>query len=108
MDDEEVPKLSYEQLERLSDEGKKYTGNHLEHWVDSKSICTTCRSGHIIRRGSQNRRAIYCNALCKFVPEDIIECNEHSTFTTLSLHQMGQMATLIGGLPERKVGFRKE
>lgn len=105
--DDEIPRLTYEQTEILEKEGRKYTGNHHEKWVDNKSKCTTCRSAHIMRRESSNKRAIYCNELCKFVPEDISECNEYLRFTDLSLHQMGQMATLIGGLPEKKVGFRQ-
>ncbi len=102
------PALHYEQVEILEKEGKKYTGNHQERWVDNKSICTSCQNAHIMRRGSQNRRSIYCNGLAKFVPEDINECNEYRKFTELSLSQMANIATLVGGLPERKVGFYKE
>ena len=107
-DPEEKPGLSYTQIEVLENEGRKYTGNHQETWVDTKSKCTSCRWAQIMRRGSQNRRTIYCNNIGKFIPEDIQECNEYGRFTDLSLNQMGQMATLIGGIPERKVGFVKE
>ena len=107
MSDENEPRLDYTQIEALEAQGKKYTGNQQEHWVDNKSKCTTCRWAHIVRRSSRNTRTIYCNSISKFMPEDIADCNEYQKFTDLSLNQMGQMATLIGGLPERKVGFRK-
>ena len=102
--EKDVPKLTYTQIEVLESEGKRYTGNHQEKWVDSKSVCTSCTYAHIMRRGSQNKRMIHCDNLGKFVPEDIQECNQFRKFTDLSISQMGEMATLLG-IPEKKVGF---
>lgn len=103
--EEPSKKLDYTQIEYLENAGRKYTGNHQEHWVDSKSLCTSCRSAHITRRHSQNKRMVYCNRLERVVPEDISECNEYCLFTQMSLHQMGEMAILIDARPDRYKGY---
>lgn len=107
-EDDDNPKLTYTQIEVIENEGKKLTGTHVEKWVDNKSLCSTCQHAHIMRRTSTNSRAVKCQEIGSFVPEDIKECNSYLNFTQLSLSQMAQLATLVGGLPERKVGFRKE
>jgi hypothetical protein len=114
MDDEVVevkpdkPKLSHNQVEMLEKQSYKLVGRKLENWTDGKGICGTCSWATIIRQASRNTRVIRCGQLNQTMPEDVAECNSYSSMTELSLSQMASMATLIGGLPERKVGFRKE
>lgn len=103
-DDPERKGLSYTQFEVLESQGKHYTGNNREQWVDSKSLCTTCKWAHIVRRSSSNTRSIFCGSLTRWVPEDIGECSEFHTFTQMTLQQMGAIATVIE-LNEKKVGF---
>ena len=109
MDEEDdKPKLDYRQIESLEEHGKKFAGIRQQSWVDDRSICVSCKYSQIVRRRGKNTRAIYCNDIGKWVPGDIEECSSHQGFTQLSVNQMSAIATLIGGLPERKVGFRKE
>lgn len=106
MPDEQVPqKLTYSDIEVLEATGKHYTGNHQEQWVDTKSLCTTCSFSHITRRHSQNKRTVYCTSICKFIPEDISECNAYHNFTELTLQQMGNMAIVIDPRPDRYKGY---
>ena len=115
MDDETGPdestkkhRLTYNQVEALEAQGRKLTGSKTENWVDGRTICTTCINAHIIRRYNRNNRTIRCTADGMLKHEDVAECSEYRNMTELSLSQMASMATLIGGIPERKVGFRKE
>ena len=109
MDEEDdKPKLDYRQIESLEKQGKKLTGTKTSYWTDERTICTTCQYAHIIRRFNKNNRTVRCTVDGQYKTEDIAECSEYSSLTELSLGQMASMATLIGGLPERKVGFRKE
>jgi len=104
-DDEKPKKFHYTEIEALEAQGKKYTGNQREHWVDNKSICTSCRWAHITRRKSRNIRQIYCNSISKFIPEDISECNEYQKFTELSLEQMAGIAVRIDPRPDGYKGY---
>ena len=107
-DEKEVPRLSHGQVDALEKQAKKLTGSKTAHWGDNRTICTTCEYAHIIRRFNKNNRTIRCTIDGTYKSEDIAECSEYRSLIELSFGQMAAMATLIGGLPERKVGFRKE
>lgn len=104
-EDKKPEKFSYTEIETLEAQGKKYTGNQREHWVDSKSVCTSCRWAHITRRHSQNARRIYCNSINTFMYEDISECNGYQKFTELSLEQMAGIAVRIDPRPDKCKGY---
>ena len=108
MADDDKPRLDYEQRESLEEQGKKFSGIRQSSWVDDKSICTTCKYSHIVRRTGKNIQSVYCTDVSQWVPGDIAECSSHKGFTELSINQMSGIATLIGGFPERNVGFKKE
>ena len=59
-------------------------------------LCFTCENAHVSRREAKNKYAVICISL-KYVPvpDDIIECNQYTKVTDLSLYTMTQMATLI-------------
>jgi hypothetical protein len=44
-------------------------------------------------------RSIYCHDLGKYVPPDIVECNQFAAATTLSLRQMRQIALPVDPRP---------
>lgn len=75
------------------------------HFVDDKSICTTCDWATITRQASKNRRVIRCSCISGIMPDDIVECTDYKAKTELSLNQMTGIATLID-IDGRKVGFR--
>lgn len=108
MADEDKPRLDYHEIESLDEQGKKFSGVRQQSWVDDKSICTSCKYSHIVRRAGKNTQAVYCTDVGQWVPGDISECSSHKGFTELTISQMSSIATLIGGLPERKVGFKNE
>lgn len=97
----DIDKLT-NQLERTA---RKINDNKREHFVDSRNLCSTCKWATITRQASANNRVIFCTSLSMKVPDDIMECNEYANITQLSLGQMAEMATLIGGIKERKAGF---
>jgi len=107
MADEKPAKLDYDQVDLLEQQGKKLTGKKLANWGDGKGLCGSCKWASIIRQESRNTRVIQCGSIGKRVPEDIVECSDYQNFTQLTLSQMSSIATLIGGFPERKVGFHK-
>ena len=80
------------QLERSA---SKLEGQKRDHFVDSRSLCNTCRWATIKRRASQNNRLIRCSEIGEYVHEDITECSAYQNITTLSLSQMAEIATLI-------------
>lgn len=94
---------------RLEKAANKLQGQNRESFVDSKSLCTTCRWAFIVRQQSKNNRYIHCSSGYpgNWVPDDISECNSYSNVTELSLGQMAEIATLIN-ITEKRVGFYHE
>ena len=84
------------------------TGQRRESFVDQTSLCTSCKWSSSRRRSGQNTRQLECSIFRGPCPEDINECSEYATITSLSLNQMAEIATLIGGSADRKVGFNHE
>lgn len=95
----------YQLGERLEAESKKMTGVVREHFVDQRSLCTSCKHSAITRQHSKNARRIYCNDFGKVMPEDIAECTAYAAFGSLSLSQMADIATLIDDRPDRYRGY---
>lgn len=93
---------------RLEKEAEKLSGVRTEHFIDSQSLCSSCQHACIIRRRSLNHRLIHCSWFGKPVSEDIVECSVYQSYTELSLPQMVDIATLIGGVKERRAGFINE
>jgi len=91
--------------ERLEAETKRLTGIAREHFVDQKSLCTSCKHATITRQHSRNARRIYCNDFDKVMPEDIAECTAYAAFGSLSLSQMADIATLLDDRPDRYRGY---
>ena len=98
----EVEKLTTS-LERHA---RKIEGVNRDSFVDTRSLCGSCRWSTITRQYSKNNRIIRCTEMGLFVPEDIAECNSYSSIATLTLSQMAEMATLVGGKREALVGFK--
>lgn len=93
---------------RLEKAANKLQGQNRESFVDSKSLCTTCRWAFIVRQSSKNNRHIRCSSgYPGWVPDDISECNSYTNITELSLGQMAEIATLITN-SEKRVGFHHE
>lgn len=91
--------------ERLEAENKRMAGVNREHFVDQKSLCTSCKWASITRQASKNARVIHCNQYSRNMPEDILECTDYAAFGSLSLSQMADIATLIDDRPDRYRGY---
>ena len=104
-DDLPIEVNRYDLSERLEVEAKKLQGKKSAHFIDDKSLCSTCKGAQIIRQASKNTRTIYCSDLGRFVPLDISECNSYQSATTLSLNQMTAIAYMIDNRAERKGGY---
>jgi hypothetical protein len=91
--------------DRLEAENKRMVGVQREHFVDQRSLCTSCKYASIMRQSSKNARNIYCNQYSKLMPEDVAECTDYAAFGSLSLSQMADIATLIDDRPDRYRGY---
>ncbi len=63
------------------------------------SLCVGCKYAHLYRRRDKLEPAVYCHELGKYVPPDIVECNQFSAVAALSLHQMQEIALPIDPRP---------
>lgn len=95
----------YQLGERLEAENKRLTGVIRDHFVDQRSLCSSCKHATILRQHSRNARVIHCQNFDKRVPEDIAECTAYLAFGSLSLSQMADIATLIDDRPDRYRGY---
>lgn len=95
----------YELGERLEVETKRLQGVMRGHFVDQRSLCTTCKYASIKRQASRNVRVIRCSVIGQIMPEDIAECTDYAAFGSLSLSQMANIATLIDDRPDRYKGY---
>lgn len=91
--------------ERLEAENKRLSGVQREHFVDQRSLCTSCKNASIRRRESRNARIIHCNHFDRPMPEDITECTAYAKFGSLSLQQMADIATIIDDRPDKYRGY---
>lgn len=81
------------------------TGRRRESFIDSTSLCNSCRWSSSRRRASTNERQMECNVFAGPCPEDITECSEYSTITSLTLSQMAGIAIIIDNGKPKRVGF---
>lgn len=93
-----------DQIEKAA---RRLEGVRRENFVDTHSLCTSCRWSTIVRRASRNERVIRCGELSEYVANDISECSGYQNMTTLSLGQMADIAVLIESTPPKQVGFYK-
>ena len=91
--------------ERLEVESKRLTGVAREHFIDQKSLCSSCKWASIRRQHSRNARLIFCVNFSQIMPEDIKECTAYTAFGSLSLGQMAEIATLIDDRKDRNQGY---
>jgi hypothetical protein len=96
-----------QQIERTARQ-QHLTGRRREAFTDSVSLCGTCKWAQSRRRAGKNTLRMDCQMFTGPCPEDINECSEYATITSLSLSQMAEIAILIGGQEGKKVGFIKE
>lgn len=95
----------YELADRLEVAAKKLDGQRLSHFVDTRSLCLSCREAIITRLASRNNRQIRCGALGRVVPDNIVECTAYRNITQLSLSQMVEIAYLIDNRKDRQGGY---
>ena len=81
------------------------TGKRREAFTDTISLCGSCKWASSRRRAGKNNRQMECQMFTGPCPEDISECSEYATITSLSLAQMAEIAILVGGKEDKKVGF---
>jgi len=99
------PDERYRLGERLEAENKRLTGVAREHFVDQRSLCSSCKWASIRRQASKNARIIFCSNFAQLMPEDIKECTAYAAFGSLSLGQMADIATLIDDRPDKYQGY---
>lgn len=104
-EDAERTKIAH-QIEKIAKQ-QHLTGQRRETFTDSVSLCSTCKWASRRRRSSQNTQQLDCSVFPGPCPEDIQECSEYATITSLSLAQMASIATLIDIAPPKRVGFHK-
>lgn len=95
----------YEMGERLEAENKRITGVRRAHFVDQKSLCSSCKYASMRRQESRNARIVHCSVFGKQMPEDVIECTDYAAFGTLSLTQMAEIATIIDDRSDQYRGY---
>jgi hypothetical protein len=88
------------QLQHLS-------GQRRETFTDGVSLCNSCKYAQTRRRASRNERRIECQMFSGPCPDDISECSEYSTITSLTLSQMAEIAILID-VDNKRVGFHHD
>ena len=91
--------------DRLEQGARKLQSRLRGHFVDDKSACLSCKYAQVMRRSSKNNRVIHCGPLGQYVPNDIIECSDYASITSLSMQTMAGIAYIIE-LDKRKLGFQ--
>jgi len=81
------------------------TGKRNDNFIDTTSLCSSCKWSQTRRRAGQNTRQMECSVFRGPCPEDINECTEYEPITSLSLSQMTEIAHIIDVGPRRRVGF---
>lgn len=74
-------------------------GPYREGRFGGVSLCAGCKHSHVHRRRSSPDPSVYCHELGKYVPPDIVECNQFSAVAALSLHQIQKIALPIDPRP---------
>ena len=103
IEDPERSKIA-SQIEKVAKQ-QHLSGKRREAFTDSISLCTTCRWSSSRRRSGQNTKRIECGVFSGPCPEDISECSEYATVTSLTLGQMAEIAYIIDISPKKHVGF---
>jgi len=93
-----------DQIEKIAKQ-QHLTGQHREAFVDSISLCSSCKWAQSRRRKGQNTKRMDCVVFSGPCPEDISECSEYTEITSLSLGQMAEIAIIIDVNPCKRVGF---
>lgn len=96
-----------EQIEKTAKQ-QHLSGKKREVFTDTISLCGSCRWAQSRRRASSNTRRMDCSVFSGPCPEDITECSEYSTITSLTLSQMADIAIIIDTGPIKRVGFHGE
>lgn len=94
------------QIEKVA-KTQHLTGQRRETFTDSTSLCTTCKWSQSRRRANSNTKRMECSYFAGPCPEDISECSEYATITSLTLSQMAEIAHIIDVAPGKQVGFHK-
>lgn len=81
------------------------TGQRRDAFTDSVSLCSSCKWSSSRRQASRNTKRIECGIFNGPCPEDINECSEYVTVTSLTLGQMAEIAYIIDISPKKQVGF---
>lgn len=82
------------------------SGQRRETFTDDISLCASCKWSQSRRRRNSNTRRMECTVFSGPCPEDIQECTEYNTITSLSLNQMAEIAIIIDNGPAKRVGFQ--
>lgn len=70
-----------------------------------KSLCTSCRHGHIMK-DHQGRTDAYCMDIREFIDKPVEECTTYEVRQTMDRYDMEKIAWLID--PKRKkIGFQE-
>ncbi len=78
----------YEQVERLELAGR----NLEERRLDSNVLCARCTRGTVFRRKGKLIVTVYCHAMNREVPPDIVECSEFKDVKAMDMDTMQRLA----------------
>ena len=92
------------QIEKVAKQ-QHLAGQRRETFTDSISLCNSCKWSSSRRRASHNTKQFECGIFSGPCPEDVSECSEYATITSLTLGQMAEIAYLIDISPKTRVGF---
>lgn len=70
-----------------------------ESRLDVNILCASCTNGHLYRREGKLHFDVYCHAIEKKVPQDVIECSSYNQKGAMSLEDMKRLATVIDVRP---------
>ena len=93
-----------DQIEKVAKQ-QHLSGQRRETFTDSISLCSSCKWSSSRRQASRNTRRIECGIFSGPCPEDISECSEYATLTSLTLGQMAEIAIIIDLSSPKRVGF---
>lgn len=104
----EAPTPAYPSIDKVTQQinqaAAKLENTVREQFVDSKTLCSSCRWSTLIRQSSRNVLRIRCNSLAMWMPDDVAECSAYTSVNGLTLGQMMVIALPVND-KERSAGF---
>ena len=83
--------MDYAEAERIEVAAR----NLEERGLDTNVLCARCQNGQVVRRRGKMDLNVWCQAMRRLVPTDIVECNKFDDAKAMDLSEMNQIAILV-------------